>query len=166
MMRTSFLALSFALSTGFAAPAQELNFSPALTKLCFSEATDKQQCIGLSAEACMEVSEGGFSTVGMGGCLEQELNWWDAMLNRSYQHLMTQEKADDAEAKSDGFTAPSKTDALKAMQRAWIPHRDATCDYEMSQWGGGTGGGPAILACLMRLTGEQTIYLNSMLRDD
>ena len=53
--------------------------------------------------------------------------------------------------------------ALRAMQRAWIGFRDATCDYERSLWGGGTGGGPATAACLMRMTGEQTLYLERMM---
>ena len=48
------------------------------------------------------------------------------------------------------------------MQRAWIGWRDATCDYERAQWGGGTGGGPATVACLMRLTGEQALYLETV----
>ena len=47
--------------------------------------------------------------------------------------------------------------------KRWIGYRDATCDYERSQWGGGTGGGPATLGCLMRLTGEQTLYLEQIM---
>ena len=41
------------------------------------------------------------------------------------------------------------------------PGGDATCDYDYSQWGGGTGGGPAIAGCMMRMTGEQAIYLRA-----
>jgi uncharacterized protein YecT (DUF1311 family) len=49
------------------------------------------------------------------------------------------------------------------MQRAWIGYRDAACDYERAQWGGGSGGGPATAGCLMRLTGEQALALEGRL---
>ncbi len=98
----------------------------------------------------------------MGGCLDYELSYWDDRLNASYRALRAKERASDADwAGSPG--AVSKADALRDMQRAWIPLRDATCDYERSQWGGGTGGGPATLACLLRMTGGQTLYLEQMM---
>ena len=109
---------------------------------------------------CMTANQSGGSTVGMGGCLSKELDWWDARLNAAYGALMKREKADDAEYGGEGI--PAKAPALRAMQRAWIAWRDATCDYERSQWGGGTGGGPATVGCLMRLTGEQALYLEDM----
>jgi uncharacterized protein YecT (DUF1311 family) len=56
----------------------------------------------------------------------------------------------DAGAKADGLTVPPVAEALRDMQRAWIAYRDASCDYERAQWGGGTGGGPATAGCLMR----------------
>ncbi|MEO0774677.1 MAG: lysozyme inhibitor LprI family protein, partial [Pseudomonadota bacterium] len=68
-------------------------------------------------------------------------------------------RASDAEMASIGASVASQEEALRAMQRAWIAYRDATCDYEYSQWGGGTGGGPALIGCIMRETGEQTLYL-------
>ena len=49
------------------------------------------------------------------------------------------------------------------MQRAWIAWRDAACLYEVSQWGGGTGGGPAGADCMMRLAGEQALALEDRL---
>ena len=42
-------------------------------------------------------------------------------------------------------------DSLRDMQRAWITFRDAKCDWETVQWGGGTGAGPARLSCLMHI---------------
>ena len=90
----------------------------------------------------------------MSGCLDRELQYWDAKLNENYASALR--RARDADGDTDG--APSAT-ALREMQRAWIPFRDATCDYERSQWGGGTGGGPATSSCLMRLTGQQALYL-------
>ncbi len=156
--------LLFGLVIGFPAQAlaQELTFNPMLTHSCLEDATtpaERVACIGVSANACMEETEGGYSTVGMGGCIDRELAWWDDRLNSSYRDLRAREKADDAEFGAGENGIPAKAPALKAMQRAWITWRDATCDYERSQWGGGTGGGPATLGCLMRLTAEQTLYL-------
>ena len=49
------------------------------------------------------------------------------------------------------------------MQRAWIGYRDAACAYEASQWGGGTGAGPAAVGCMMTLTGRQALALEEKL---
>jgi len=57
------------------------------------------------------------------------------------------------------MAAPAQAEALRDMQRAWIAFRDATCTYEASQWSGGTGQGPAYEGCVMRMTAEQTLYL-------
>lgn len=146
------------------ASAQELVFSPAATEACLRAAAPgggQLQCIGASARACMANTPGGDTTVGMGGCLDRERQYWDARLNAAYQHQMARAKAVDAEMAGLGATVPSQSDALREMQRAWIPFRDAKCGYEYSQWGGGTGGGPAITACLMAETGEQALYLEN-----
>ena len=51
--------------------------------------------------------------------------------------------------------------ALRDMERTWIIHSDVTCDFERSIWGGGTGSGPAQIGCLLAMTGEQRLYLES-----
>ena len=68
-------------------------------------------------------------------------------------------EAGDAELKAEGLDVPPVAEALRAMQRAWIAYRDASCDYERAQWAGGTGGGPATAACLMRHTGVKALEL-------
>ncbi len=141
------------------AAAQELVFSAQATESCLASGTDYRQCVGRSAEACMENTPGGWSTVAMGGCLDRELSWWDDRLNTSYRFAMDHARKMDAE--NDGF-GPSQMDALRDMQRAWIPFRDRKCDWARSQWGGGTGGGPAALECLMRETADQTWYIESV----
>ena len=50
------------------------------------------------------------------------------------------------------------------MQRAWTAYRDAACAYEVSTWGGATGGGPAGEDCMMRLTARQALVLEDRLR--
>lgn len=143
------------------AQAQDIPFDIGATEACLAAAQSPSQaeaCIGTSANACMSTPDGS-TTVGMGFCLDAEWQWWDARLNRVYGELMARHKKDDAEMAAIGATVPSLADSLKAMQRAWIPFRDTACDYERAQWGGGTGGGPATLGCLMMQTGRQTLAL-------
>lgn len=147
-----------------AVQAQELDFDIGYTIDCLDAAADtseKRQCIGKAADACMINTPGGDSTYGMGGCLSKEGEWWDARLNDAYKVLMRKEKIHDRDNGAGSNGIQSAADSLKAAQRAWIPFRDATCQYEYSQWGGGTGGGPASAACFMRMTAEQTLYLES-----
>ncbi|MCP3972180.1 MAG: DUF1311 domain-containing protein [Rhodobacteraceae bacterium] len=159
--------LAAALLAGPAA-AQDISFGMSGTLSCLDRAdwvyAEMEACIGTSAGACMEATPMGGSTIGMSECLDRELDYWDERLNAGYRVLRDKERRDDAEwSGSPGVV--SKADALRDMQRAWIAFRDATCDYERSQWGGGTGGGPATVGCLMRLTGEQAIYLESMMAE-
>ncbi len=158
----SLAAFATALFCAVPAAAQDLVFDIGPTLSCLAGTEDydlRHACIGEAANRCMEATPGGYSTVGMSGCIDAELQYWDARLNASYQELMAQERADDAELA--GTSAPAKAPRLRDTQRAWIPFRDATCDYERSQWGGGTGGGPATVGCLLRMTAEQTLYLEA-----
>ncbi len=145
-----------ALFFAFPAAAQEITYHPDPTIDCLDDAIDtpmRQACIGAAANLCMIDNPGGSSTVGMGFCLDQERAWWDARLNEVYNALLAQH-AD----------RPDVQDRLREMQRAWIPYRDARCDFEFVQWNGGTGQGPALLACLMAATAEQTLVLEDQLR--
>ncbi|MDF0599212.1 DUF1311 domain-containing protein [Psychromarinibacter sp. C21-152] len=142
--------------------AQELEFDISHTERCLAAAEDRaarEACAGTSAQACMETPAGG-STVGMGGCLWNEYQWWDDRLNAVYRDLRASDRAEDAEY-GDMPGAGRLVETLRDMQRAWIDFRDATCDYERAQWGGGTGGGPAATRCLMRMTAEQVFYLEA-----
>lgn len=147
--------------------AQEPSFDLSRTEGCLATtpAAERRACIGRSAQACIDGDQSGGTTVGMSFCLEREHTFWDARLNDAYGKLRAREKTRDAEIAQVGGSAPSLAEALRDMQRAWIPYRDATCDYERAQWGGGTGGGPATWACLMRLTGEQALALEEALRE-
>ncbi|MBF9032210.1 DUF1311 domain-containing protein [Rhodobacterales bacterium HKCCE3408] len=161
-------AVIFGLALAAPASAQELVFSPDATEACLSAAGAAGgpllQCAGMSADACIEDTEGGYSTVGMGACTWAEYEYWDARLNAVYGRLMAQHEADDAEYDGTTYAPPSMAEALREMQRVWIPFRDAKCAHERSQWGGGTGGGPAEAACLLTTTAEQTLHLESYLR--
>ena len=143
-------------------------FSPKATEACVVKATtaSKSQsghsvldCVGQSAQACMN-RPGGDTTVGMMDCLKAELDFWDARLNAAYAKRWAEAKAEDAEMKRIGASSTKLEESLQKMQRAWISYRDATCLHEQAKWQGGTGGGPATMACHMNETARQALKLD------
>jgi len=147
--------------------AQELPFSTAETETCLAQidgTLGRDICVGLSAAACINTPDG-YTTVGMVDCLGREVDYWDGRLNAAYGSLIETEKQIDAELDEIGSAAPKLAPALREMQRTWIGFRDATCTYEVTQWGGGTGGGPAFQDCQMRLTARQAMSLEDRLKD-
>lgn len=159
------IAVALVMLAG-AAGARELTFDPGPTVACLAQADASSKkaldCIGKAANACM-LPPYGDDTIGMVYCLNAEWEWWDARLNATYGQLMAEHKAADAEMTGLGATVPSLADSLKAMQRAWIPFRDATCDYERATWSNGSGRGPATAGCLMVQTGRQALSLEARL---
>ncbi len=147
------------------ATAQDLAFSADATEACLAGADTlhaREACVGASADVCMETTDGQ-TTYGMGFCINAEYEHWDGRLNTAYQALMALETATADELKTLGSAAASPAAALRDMQRAWITWRDAACLYEYSQWGGGTGAGPASGACMMSLAGRQALALEDRL---
>ena len=80
-------------------------------------------------------------------------------LNAAYAERVGTAKQQDKELRDLGSAAASIGDSLRAMQRAWMAFRDAGCLYEQAQWMGGTGGGPATMACHMHETARQALKL-------
>ena len=162
-MRLTLSALCLAL-TPLAVPAQTgPAFDPGALTNCLADGHGAA-CIGRGAEACTMTTPGGGSNIGYGACIEAERSWWDIELNTAYQMRMNEARSIDREAPIPGLRPrPSDVESLRAMQRAWIAFRDATCAFEELQWWGGTGAGAAGNACRMRMTGEQTLYLRSLL---
>lgn len=165
-LRCTVKAGAFALVAGGAASAEPI-FSPGPTAVCVSEAEASSpglgghgvlDCVGRAAGACMMTPDGD-NTVGMLACLDGELGYWDARLNAANAERIAVAHEQDAEMRNLGSAAPSIRDSLRAMQRAWNPFRDASCLYEQAQWMGGTGGGPATLACHMHETARQALKL-------
>jgi len=158
------IAAAFVSFAAFPALGQSLNYSDDHTASCLAVGKSLQQkkaCIGVSANACMEDTPGGFSTAAMVGCLDHELGWWDKRLNAAYRMRMKQNKTDDAQSRADGISAPSKVKSMRAMQQTWIPYRDARCHDAAAQFGGGTGAGPAQVGCLLTMTAEQALFLET-----
>ncbi len=130
-----------------------------------ASAENPRSCIGKASSYCSENSIGGETTVGMVGCLDKELAFWDDLLNVTYKSLIDKSQVIDREAKEYGWTATPQVPALRKAQRAWIAFRDASCEYEYATWGGGTGGNPAYLSCMMTLTAEQALQLKTRLEE-
>lgn len=160
MKHLTLAVMALTVSQGSSAAAQDadgLYYSFGPTEVCVAESetiSEKSECIGRAADACVDAT--GYATPVLSGCAMRELENWDAQLNAVYQAARAQSREFDMGA---GAHAPSLAVGLRDMQRAWIEYRDATCAYEAAQWGGGTGAGPAFASCLMRLTGEQALYL-------
>lgn len=142
-------------------------FSPAATESCVyqARATDAGlsghgvlDCVGQAAAACM-MMPGGDTTIGMVECLDGELSYWNKRLDAAFTTRLADAQAQDAEMRTLGSAAALIEENLRAMQQAWISFRDASCLYEQAQWMGGTGSGPATLACHMQETARQVLKL-------
>lgn len=159
-MRAPCLAFLLSLPLAVPAAAQDPAFDPAPTARCF-DAGGGAGCFGLAADACIVGSPLGDTTPGRQFCLGAEERWWDARLNETYRRAMDAATADDG-AILPGSGQPRAVDTLRAMQRAWIAFRDATCEHEIQSWYGGTGASEVWLACLGRMTAQQTAYLDGL----
>lgn len=159
------LAGSLSLASANSTIAQDFSIRSQITDTCLQNVPKENQsaCVGKASQACMSENNGGETTYGMSSCTGLELDWWDAKLNTAYGMLVAREKADDKEMESYQTSGPKKAPALRDMQRAWISYRDRLCEYEASQWGGGTGAGPAFLSCMMAETSRQYFMLNAQM---
>lgn len=153
------------------ASGAELRAEPAFsgepTESCVAEARAKSpglaghgvlDCVGHAAAECM-LTPGGDTTFGMMACLEAELVLWDERLNAAYAARLADAQAQDAEMRALGSAAASIEEHLRSMQRVWVTFRDASCLYEQAQWMGGTGGGPATMACHLQEIARQSLKL-------
>lgn len=143
------------------AAAQDLSYDPGAFEACVVRGAAPEACVLAPAEACIAGSADGQTTAGMGSCYERARQDWDGRLNAAYGTAMEAARRLEAEAAAGGWTQPPLAVPLRDMQRAWIAFRDAACDFEHAQWGGGSGGGPAVGACLAAETGRQALRIEA-----
>ncbi|KGE04397.1 hypothetical protein HRUBRA_01083 [Pseudohaliea rubra DSM 19751] len=97
--------------------------------------------------------------MGMIDCLQGEERYWQKRLTAAYAERLQAARKQDEEMTRLGSAAASSEDRLVAMQAAWESYRHAACLYEQAQWMGGTGGGPATMACHMHESARQALKL-------
>ena len=142
--------------------AQEIVYSDASSEACSEEAVsdaERANCIGASARQCIEAS--GNDRISRALCAIEETKYWDRRLNAAYGWLREAYAAGDAGRQTDSSTPYPRGQAMQEMQRAWIKYRDARCLYETAQWGSMPDAGVADVECLLRVTGEQALYLEA-----
>ena len=94
------------------------------------------------------------STYAMSACLDRARQAADRDLNAAYRDA--QAKIDQA-CEADPECRADWRASLQRAQRAWIAFRDADCvELTGYEWRGGTGAGPATLACLLSRTEART----------
>ncbi|WP_369819134.1 lysozyme inhibitor LprI family protein [Novosphingobium sp. FSW06-99] len=81
-------------------------------------------------------------------CLDQAERSADDDLNKTYQTIAK-------------VLTVEERPALLTAQRLWLRYRDASCSAERSLYGGGTGQGPAFLACMEAETRHHTAELRT-----
>jgi uncharacterized protein YecT (DUF1311 family) len=100
----------------------------------------------LVADPCTE-KDG--SNLGTADCYRIEAAAWDLLLNENYKAL--RESLEDKEQEQK----------LRAMQRAWIADRDATCDFYHHKIRGSMAV-PMSAACRLRETARRALLLKFM----
>ncbi len=104
-------------------------------------------CAGASAQKEQKEQESPCAEAGtqyeMNQCAHKEFTTADAELNKVYAELV---------AKLD----VKRRARLKESEQAWIKYRDANCEYESSQYEGGTMRPMVHSFCLARMTAART----------
>ena len=77
----------------------------------------------------------------------------DKKLNQVYQQLMPK-------------LSTTRKQKLILAQRAWISFRDANCEFERSQFEGGTMASGTQAGCLAQLTKTRTVQLEEYIKSD
>lgn len=101
---------------------------------------------------CMDAAGG--SDPNMRDCSGAELAREDARLNAAYRDLQALVRKDDSVEYVKG-----RLETLRSAQRAWIASRDADCQAEAYEFGGGTFWYVALNECHLNATQARTAWL-------
>jgi uncharacterized protein YecT (DUF1311 family) len=164
-MRHIVLASSLALALSACADAQDKPAETAAMPIlsaantidaCFQRHIDisarRTECVGAYADACMALTEGGDTTVGMVRCLNEEQTAWRrrglASTEQLYSYL-----SEDGRA------------ALDVAGRAWSASSDADCQFARHQFEGGTAAALASASCSVERAAERALMLDAWIID-
>lgn len=144
-----------------------LTSNPAMAELHLAELyqgilnCESMDCVGEAASLCMELEDGGHTTLGTMNCLLKERDVWDELLNEAYgEARFAAESLDKDDLEYFPEFAVRKTQ-LRDAQRAWITYRDANCLMEYGLWGSGSMRQIAGADCHMRMTAQRTFELRT-----
>lgn len=140
-------------------PTEAAPLSPPLEWLqqCLKEApraTAVDSCAGRWSGLCQDQPDSG-TTLGIASCLMQEQQAWDSLLAK----LNDQLEATATLADTDQPDGPSLAAALTAAKGAWEGFRAAQCDYEYTEYAGGSMRSIARASCSLTLTADRYAYL-------
>jgi uncharacterized protein YecT (DUF1311 family) len=107
----------------------------------------------LAAQDDEEFCPDGRTQYEMNACAAEKLARADSLLNHSYQQLLR-------------VIEPDRVDALREAQRAWIRFRDAECEFQASEVGGGSLQPMVEALCLADLTEKRAEEFEDMLSAD
>ena len=100
---------------------------------------------GKEYERCIDASGG--VTASINECTAAETDRWDKRLNASYKSLLA-------------TLNPERKKALVDAEVAWLKFRDSNCDFIFDP-NGGTAAGMAANSCVLRMTAERALELDS-----
>lgn len=151
------LVLAFACLP-VAAFAQSAPLSMAPAEECFALG-GWEDCIGLSAEACMEEGPGdfGYTVESMVICQRAELDYWAGEYEQLFLQMHELARAEDV----PGEDQANLTELLREMRAAWEAWRDARCAYESFDPRGSLGAKRIDVACRLGLTGREVLRLRA-----
>jgi len=122
---------------------------------------ETMDCVGDAASLCMDIEEGGHSTLGMMSCLLKERDVWDEQLNEAYGLARDTARFLDKEDLEFFPEFAVRDTQVRDAQRAWIAYRDAKCDMEYGLWGSGSMRQIIGADCLMQMTARRTLELRA-----
>ncbi len=164
-MNPVILSVAVLLAAPLATPASaQVVFTPDAVLACL-QTGGGAACAGASVEACRNASPGGQSNAGGSGCLDAEYRWWEAQMDFVLRQLRAARQSEAADMRARGMQDFGTPAALEALQAGWLAWRSASCDYEVTLWQGGSGGGAAGADCLLRMTAQQALKLDEYLRE-
>ena len=88
----------------------------------------------------------------MNQCAARDYRAADAVLNQTYQRLVTM--LDDEERSQ-----------LKTAQTAWLKYRDSNCEFVGDQFKGGSMRPAVYASCLADMTSKRTIELKNQIKE-